>query len=301
VSQPHDLFSLRSKTPRGPRRQPGVRARRSLVPAALLLVAVVGVWEAVTRLADVPDYLLPAPDAVGRTLWTDRDLLASASWVTAQEMLVGYVIAVAAAVAIAVTLHAFTAVRRAAYPLLIGSQTVPTVVVAPILAIALGYGMAPKLVVVALVCFFPVVVNTVDGLRGVDPELLRLMRTLDATRWATFRRVEFPAALPSLFSGARVAATFAAIGAVFGEWAGSTNGLGYVMIQATPQLETALVFAAIVILTVVSVALFGVVHMLQRVCAPWTIASQPPAAQSATAPPAASRPTTSQPTRERAR
>jgi len=248
----------------------GRRRGRSLVPAALVLAALVGVWEAVTRLAGIPDYLLPAPDAVARVLWDERGMLASASWVTAQEMLIGYAIAVAAALAIAVLLHAFTVVRRAAYPLLIGSQTVPVVVIAPILAIALGYGMAPKLVIVALVCFFPVVVNTVDGLRGVDPELLRLMRTLDATRWGTFRRVEFPAALPSVFSGARVAATFAAIGAVFGEWAGSTNGLGYVMVQATPQLETALVFAAIVILTVVSVALFAAVHMLQRVCAPWT-------------------------------
>jgi putative hydroxymethylpyrimidine transport system permease protein len=213
---------------------------------------------------------LPAPDRVAATLWTDRRMLASATWVTTREMLIGYLIAVAAAVAIAVVLHAFVVVRRAAYPLLIGSQTVPIVVVAPILAIALGYGMAPKLVIVALVCFFPVVVNTVDGLRGVDPELLRLMRTLDATRWGTFRRVEFPAALPSLFSGARVAATFAAIGAVFGEWAGSTNGLGYVMTQATPQLETALVFAAIAILTVVSVALFAAVYGVQRLCAPWS-------------------------------
>jgi putative hydroxymethylpyrimidine transport system permease protein len=135
--------------------------------------------------------------------------------------------------------------------------------------ILLGYGILPKLVIVALICFFPIVVNGVDGLRSVDEDLIRMMRTLHGTRWSIFKRVEFPAALPSFFSGMRIAATFAAIGAVFGEWSGSNQGLGYVMLAATPNLLTARIFAAIVLLTAVALMLFGVVSLLERIFVPW--------------------------------
>ena len=155
------------------------------------------------------------------------------------------------------------------YPLLIASQTVPIVVLAPILVIVLGYGIMPKLVIVALICFFPIVVNGLDGLRSVDDDYIRMMRTLDASRWAIFRRIEFPGALPSIFSGMRIAATFAAIGAVFGEWAGASAGLGYVMLQATPNLQTARIFAAIFILTLIALALFALVSLMERIFVPW--------------------------------
>jgi putative hydroxymethylpyrimidine transport system permease protein len=189
--------------------------------------------------------------------------------VTTQEVVLGVLLAVVVALATALLLHSSSLLRRTIYPLLIASQTVPVVVFAPILAIMFGYGIEPKLVIVALICFFPIVVNTLDGLRSVDPELPRMMRTLDADRWAIFRRVEFPSALPQLFSGARVAVTYAPIGAVFGEWSGSTDGLGFVMLQATPQLRTALVFAAIVVLTAESIALFLLVRLLERVVLEW--------------------------------
>jgi putative hydroxymethylpyrimidine transport system permease protein len=142
-------------------------------------------------------------------------------------------------------------------------------VLAPILVILLGYGIMPKLVIVALICFFPIVVNGIDGLRSVDDEFIRMMKTLDASRWDIFRRVEFPAALPEIFSGMRIAATFAAIGAVFGEWAGASAGLGYVMLAATPNLQTARIFAAIVILTLIALLLFGIVSVLERILVPW--------------------------------
>jgi putative hydroxymethylpyrimidine transport system permease protein len=146
---------------------------------------------------------------------------------------------------------------------------VPVVVLAPILVILLGYNIKPKLVIVALICFFPIVVNGVDGLRSVDPELPRMMRTLDGSRLAIFRRVEFPSALPSIFSGVRVAATFAAIGAVFAEWSGSTSGLGYIMQSATPSLATARIISAIVLLTAISLALFLLVYLVERLTIPW--------------------------------
>ncbi|GAA3048065.1 ABC transporter permease [Actinokineospora globicatena] len=223
----------------------------------------VALWELVVALADIPAYLFPAPSAIVRAAVDDRALLADASLVTATEVVLGLLIAVAVALVIAVALHFSPLLSKTVFPLLIASQTVPVVVLAPILAIAFGYGIVPKLVIVALICFFPVVVNALDGLRSVDPDLPRLMRTLDASRWAIFTRVEFPWALPRLFSGVRVAATYAPIGAVFGEWSGSTDGLGFVMLQATPQLRTALVFAAIVVLTVQSVALFLIVRVLE--------------------------------------
>ena len=237
--------------------------------AALIVVAAIGVWEAVVRAASVPSYILPPPSGVARAFDTDRALLARATWVTLREVLAGFAIAVAAGIAIAVVLHCSGHLRRALTPLLVASQTVPVVVLAPVLVFLMGYGIGPKLVIVALICFFPVVVNMLDGLRSVDPELVTMMRTLHATRRGVLVRVELPAALPRLFSGLRIAATYAAIGAVFGEWSGSTEGLGYVMLQATPSLETERVIAVVVILSIVSLALFAAVDLLERRFAPW--------------------------------
>ncbi|HEY8703813.1 MAG TPA: ABC transporter permease [Gaiellaceae bacterium] len=234
-----------------------------------LLTAAVGVWELVVRAAHVPDYLVPAPSAIASTLGSDAGLLASATLVTLREVVLGYLLAVALALALAVLLHFSDALRRALLPILVLSQTVPTVVLAPVLAILLGYGITPKLVVVAIVCFFPIVVNTVDGLRSTDAELVQMMRTLHGSRLAIFRRVEVPGALPAVFSGARIAATYAAVGAVFGEWAGSSAGLGFVMLQAQPALLTARIFAAVLILCALALGLYAVVSLAERVLIPW--------------------------------
>jgi putative hydroxymethylpyrimidine transport system permease protein len=240
------------------------------VPTLVVIAVLAALWEAASHWFGVPDYILPSLDSISSTMagqWSGT--LASATLVTTEEVLLGFILSIAVAVSLAVILHSSRIMRNACYPLLIGSQAVPIVVIAPVLTIIFGFTITPKLVVVALVCFFPVVVNAVDGLAAVDPELLRVMRTLDGGRWATFRRVEAPAALPSLFTGLRVAATYAPIGAVFGEFAGSQNGLGYLMLQATPQLETSLVFAAIFILTAEAIVLFVAVTMLERLCCPW--------------------------------
>jgi len=241
---------------------------RRLWPLALL-TAMVGVWELVVRAAHVPDYLFPAPSAIAASLGSDRGLLASATLVTVREVVLGYLLAVALALALAVLLHFSDALRRAFLPILVLSQTVPTVLLAPLLAILLGYGITPKLVVVAIVCFFPIVVNTVDGLRSTDAELVQMMRTLHGTRLAIFRRVEAPGALPAVFSGARIAATYAAVGAVFGEWAGSSAGLGFVMLQAQPALLTTRIFAAVLILCALALTLYEVVSLAERLLVPW--------------------------------
>src|SRR5206468_2438893 len=150
------------------------------------------------------------------------------------------------------------------YPLIVASQTVPIIVIAPILVVWFGYGIGPKLAIIALICFFPITVNTLDGLRSVDPELVKMMRTLDASRSAIFRRVEAPTALPYFFSGAKIAVAVAVIGAVFGEWAGSSAGLGHLMLEASGQLQTSRLFAAVVVLSLFAVALFALLSALER-------------------------------------
>jgi len=242
---------------------------RRVWPPLLLLAAAIGLWELVVRAASVPDYLFPTPTAVASSLANDGGLLGSATLVTVREIVLGYLLAVTCALAIAVVLHFSAALRRALLPILVLSQTVPTVLLAPILAILLGYGIEPKLIVVAVVCFFPIVINAIDGLRAVDPELVRMMRTLHGGRLAIFRRVQWPGALPAIFSGARVAATYAAVGAVFGEWAGSSSGLGFVILQAQPALDTARIFAAVLILSALALALYALVTLAERRLIPW--------------------------------
>jgi putative hydroxymethylpyrimidine transport system permease protein len=236
---------------------------------AVVLLAILAAWQAWVRLRGVPDYVLPAPTDIAAALRDDRGTLASDGWVTLREMLAGFAAAVAVGLGAACALHFSATLRRAVYPLLVASQSVPIVAVAPVLVIYLGFGLAPKVVIVALVCFFPVTVNTLDGLAGVDPDYAPLMRTLHAGRWAIFRRVEAPWALPAAFSGARVAASYAAVAALFAEYAGSSAGLGETMRTGTAQLDTPLVGAAVVVLAALALALFAAVSAVERLCVPW--------------------------------
>jgi putative hydroxymethylpyrimidine transport system permease protein len=238
-------------------------------PSALLVVIAIGLWELLIRVLDVPHYIWPTVSLIFATMRDNIGDLADHTLVTLTEVIVGFAIAVAVGLGLGILLHLSTTTRRALYPILIASQSVPTVVLAPIFVLVLGFGIGPKLAVIALFCFFPIVVGTIDGLRSVDPEYVRMMLTLDASRSAIFRRVEFPAALPAIFTGTRVAATYAAIGAVFGEWAGADSGLGWQMIQAKGRLDTELVFADIVFVTAMALSLFGLVCLVERLTIPW--------------------------------
>ena len=242
---------------------------RSLWRPVLLLALLLGAWEAYARLGSVDDFLLPAPSEVARALWDDRALLWDNFAVTAGEVLLGIAVAVVAGVVCAVGLHWSRTARRTAYPLLVASQTIPIVIIAPLLVVWLGYGLAPKLAIIGLICFFPITVTTLDGLDGADPELRKLMRTLDASRAQSFRRVEAPAALPALFSGAKIAVAVAVIGAVLAEQAGSSDGLGHLILQAIPQFETARAYAAVAVLSAFAIALFGALALAERLLIPW--------------------------------
>ena len=241
---------------------------RRVLPA-LLLVALLGVWELYARTSGIDEFLLPAPTRIAEALVEDRALLWDNFLVTAAEVGLGIVVALVLGFALAVGLHFSRTARAAVFPLLVGSQAVPIVIIAPLLVAWWGFGIAPKLAIIALVCFFPVVVTTLDALGRVDPEQRKLLRTLDASRWQVFRWAEAPAALPAALSGAKIAVAVAVIGAVFAEYAGSSEGLGHLMLQAIPQLETARAYAAVVVLAAFAVALFTVLHLAERRIAPW--------------------------------
>jgi NitT/TauT family transport system permease protein/putative hydroxymethylpyrimidine transport system permease protein len=251
-----------------PRRQSS-RLAGWLLPAAILL-ALLLIWELYARSGAVDDFILPSPTEVLSSLSDDRDLLWDNFWVTATEVGLGIVVALIAGALLAIAIHLVPTLRRALYPLLVGSQAVPIVIVAPLLVVWFGFGIAPKLGIIALVCFFPVVVTTLDALAAVDAEQLKMLRTLDATRWQEFRWVEAPAALPGALSGAKIAVAVAVIGAVFAEYSGSSEGLGNVILQATPQLETARAYAAVVLLAGFAVLLFALLSLAERLLVPWS-------------------------------
>jgi NitT/TauT family transport system permease protein/putative hydroxymethylpyrimidine transport system permease protein len=237
--------------------------------AALLVLLALGAWEAYARLGPVDDFILPAPTEVGQALWDDRGLLWDNFLVTAAEVGLGILVALVLGTLLAIAIHVVPTLRRALYPILVGSQAVPIVIVAPLLIVWFGFGMGPKLAIIALVCFFPVVVTALDALAAVDPEQRRLLRTLDATRGQELRWVELPAALPGALSGAKIAVAVAVIGAVFAEYAGSSEGLGNVILQAVPQLETARAWAAAAVLAVFAILLFALISLAERLLVPW--------------------------------
>ncbi|HEU4705852.1 MAG TPA: ABC transporter permease [Solirubrobacterales bacterium] len=248
--------------------------RRILLPAALL-AALVGAWQiaastgAIAELLSLEPYLVPSPAEIAQSLWENRSLLAENAWVTLREMVFGILCALVVGIGFAIAMYRWRAVHDASYPLIVASQTIPVVVIAPILIVWFGYGLPPKIFIIALVCFFPVTIAALDGLRSVDPEAVKMMRTLDASRWQRFRRVEAPTALPSLFTGVKIAVVIAPIGAVFAEWAGSSAGLGHLIQSDTALFEVARQFATVAVLSALALALMGLTVLAERRVVRW--------------------------------
>lgn len=243
--------------------------RRWLLPLLAILV-LLGIWELYVSASGVSALVLPSPVDVVRALADDRATIWHNLEPTAAEMLLGIALALVIALLVAVALHfSGLIIRPAVYPLLVASQAIPVVILAPLLVLWLGFGLLPKLVVIALVCFFPVVVTTMTGLETVDPDLVKLLRTLDAGRGQTFWRVELPSALPGLFAGAKLAAVMAVIGAVFAEQAGANSGLGYLLNVTIANLETAEAFATVFVLAAFAILLFALLTVAERRALPW--------------------------------
>jgi NitT/TauT family transport system permease protein/putative hydroxymethylpyrimidine transport system permease protein len=245
-----------------------------IAPLLVLAVLVAG-WEAIVQAGFVNGdsggrLLLPAPSDIAVALWEDRAILWPDFVVTTSEVVLGLVAALVAGVALAVAMHLVPVVDRALRPLAVGSQAVPIPVLAPLIVFALGFGLAPKVLIVALICFFPVVVSVSAGLRDVDADALRVLRSLDASPWQRLRFLEAHSALPSGFTGLKIAAAVAVIGAVFAETAGSTSGLGHLVITANAQLESARTFAATTLLVFEAVALYALFSALERRVVSWS-------------------------------
>jgi len=248
--------------------------RRWLYPA-LLLAALLGIWQvlaasgALAEVFGLEEFLVPSPAEIASALWEDRSLLAENAWVTLQEIVLGFALAVLVGVGFAVAMHFSGLLRTAALPLVIASQTIPILVLAPIFVVWFGFGIGPKLIIIALICFFPITVATLDGLGSVDPAATKLMRTLYASRRQIFRRVEAPSALPAFFSGARIAVAIAPIGAVFAEWAGANEGLGRLILDTNANFQVALTFAAVAVLSAIAIGLYAIVALAERRVVTW--------------------------------
>jgi NitT/TauT family transport system permease protein/putative hydroxymethylpyrimidine transport system permease protein len=245
------------------------------VTALLLLLVLLGAWQLVVAVGGYDALVLPAPTDVASSLWTDRGLLWSNLGPTATEIVLGLALAMGAAVAVALVVHVVAPLRRAVMPLLAGTQAVPIAVMAPVLVAVFGFDLRPKVIIVAIVTFFPIVVTTLDGLGSVDPGLRKLLRTFGASRWRAVRLVDLPAALPGMLSGAKIAVAVAVIGAVLSEDAGGTEGLGLVITQATNQLDTARSFAATVVLALLAGLLFAALTLAERRLVPWAPRTRP--------------------------
>jgi ABC-type nitrate/sulfonate/bicarbonate transport system permease component len=243
--------------------------------AALLVLALLGAWELVVQAGVVDPLILPAPTSVAHALVHDFHLLGPDLWTTAVEAAAGLAAAVVVGASIAIAMHLWRPARRALHPLVVGSQALPIPVLAAPLVLLLGFGLAPKIVIIALVCFFPVTVNLYDGLRSVDAEQRKLLRSLHASRARTLRLLELPAALPQAFTGLRIGAAVSVIGAVFAEWSGSERGLGHSVLISSGQLESARTFAATVLLFVLAIAFYGAFALAERRWLTWAPRTHP--------------------------
>lgn len=239
---------------------------------SLLIVAVLlGGWQAVIWLGHLPSYILPTPlevvQAFGKT--DTRSLILNNIGVTIEEALAGFAVCLVVGVALALLMFSSRIWRDALYPLLIASQAIPTIAIGAVLVIALGYGLAPKIVVVTLYSFFAVTVSVYDSLLTLDPELPALLRTLGASPWQVLRIARLPAALPGFFTGAKLAVAYSVSGAIYGEWVGSTGGLGYALQMASNSLDAPAVLAIVIVMAALSLVAFAVVALLERLLTPW--------------------------------
>lgn len=243
-------------------------AAESVVPA-VTLVGVLGLWEMATRVLHIPRFIMPAPSAILAEGWAWRSHFVAHTWVTLYETLGGFALSIAVGVPLAVLIVYSPALKRALYPLIVLTQSVPKIAIAPVLLLMLGHGEIPKVIVAFLVAFFPVVVDTATGLAATPPELLDLSRSYRASAFKTFVKVRLPMAMPFFFAGAKVAITLSVIGAVVGEFVGSDQGLGYVILSATSYWKTELAFSAMILLSVMAIVLFGAVSLVERLACPW--------------------------------
>ena len=242
--------------------------KESVAPLVSFAVLVL-LWELAADYFKIPTWLLPSPSTIGGAFVEWRGELWGHTLTTLYETLVGFALSIALAVPLAVAVVYSPFLRKSIYPILLALQSVPKVAIAPLLALWIGFGMLPKILVVFLVCFFPIIVATATGLASVPTSVMDLIRSLSANQLQTFVKIRFPTAMPHIFVGLKIAITFAVIGAVIGEFVGSESGLGYLILVSSSQARTPVAFAALVILTIMSIVLYYLIEFIEKLTIPW--------------------------------
>lgn len=227
------------------------------------------VWEAASRFGAFPPFILPSPSNIVISLVTGFTSMQFDILITLYEALTGFIIAIILSVLIAIIMDSFIGFKKTIYPILIISQTVPIIIIAPLFIIWFGYGYAPKIIIVTLICFFPITVSLLQSLISVDKEQIDLLRSMGASRFQIYRFVKIPSAMPGFFSGLKIAATYSIMGATIGEWVGGKNGLGVYMIRAKQAFQTDRVFAAILVIVVLSILLLKIIEFIEKKNMPW--------------------------------
>lgn len=227
------------------------------------------VWEVVARLGVVPTYILPAPTRIIKILFINLPILKEHIIVTSLEALVGFTISIIFAIVISMVMDSIPIIKKAVYPLIITSQTIPIITIAPLFAIWFGFGYLPKIVIVVLVCFFPITISLLEGLASVEEDLLNLIKSMGASKFEIYKIVKLPAAMPNFFSGLRISGTYSIMAATIGEWVGGKNGLGVYMLRVKHSFATDKVFAVIIIITLLSVSILKIIKVIEKKCMPW--------------------------------
>ena len=245
------------------------RARVSGIVAPIaVVIALLALWEAATRLLAIPLFLLPPPSAVALSMQTNASLLLTNGWVTTVEIVLGFVLSIVVGIPLALAIFLWPPFSRSVLPLLVSSQAIPKVAIAPLLLVWFGFGLMPKVLIAFLIAFFPVVINTAVGLGSIEPEKIYLARSMGFGAIATFFKIRLPNALPAIFGGLKISITLAVVGAVVGEFVGGDAGLGYLLMVANGSMDTQLLFAGIVALTILGVVLFVLVELAERLAIP---------------------------------
>lgn len=238
----------------------------SPIAAGLLVLFI---WEFIVKTFHIEQWILPAPTQIINAFWQSRSLIFFHLAPTVIEAMIGLVGAVFVSVFIAVTMERFQTIRKIIYPFLIISQTIPFIILAPLLTLWFGFGLLPKIIIISLICFFPIAINLFDGFQSVDPSIFRLLTSMGARQKQMFKWVKLPSSLPAFFSGLRIAAAYSILGAVVSEWMGADRGLGILLVRSTKSYLTDRVFAVIVIITILSIAAVLIVEIIARLSIPW--------------------------------
>lgn len=235
----------------------------------LIIISLLTIWQVLTLTLDIPKWLLPSPITISLEIYNNFPLLITHSIVTIQEIFFGFILALILGIVLAISIDKSRIVEKSIYPFIIASQTIPIIAITPLLLVWVGYGIFTKIIIVALISFFPIVVNMVDGLRSTDNSIEKMAITLGATKFQLLTLIRIPSSLPYLFSGMKIGISISVIGAVIGEWVGASSGLGYLMLQSAPRFQTALVFASIVFLSIIGITLFSFIQVLEYRLIKW--------------------------------